>query len=259
MVITDCEKQMVKAIIPQGNNRSVLITRPQPAAQVTGQLLQAAGYQAQILPLSKTLALPVHIEEGHDGDLAAITVTSVNALRHCPHDILQRYHHLPLFAVGVRTAEAAKAAGFQTVIEGGGDAVRLAATMARELPEASHIIYLAGKVRQPVFENEVSTAGLVMRTYDVYDTVFMADHDFNNPPYGTSRKALDLVLLYSGSAATALSELQPHLPVNFFNQETKFLCISRRVAQLLPPDWQKQSLAADHPDEEGIFRLLAQL
>lgn len=259
MVTTDFEGQMVKAIIPEGNNLSVLITRPQPAAVFTSQLLQAAGYQTQILPLSETLALPVHIEDSEGIDFAAITVTSVNAFRHCPEQILQRFHHLPLYAVGVRTAEAAKAAGFKTVIEGGGDAVRLAATLGRELPKTSHVIYLAGQVRQPVFENEVAATGLKMRTYDVYDTVFLDDHNFQSPLTRTSRKALDLVLLYSGTAAQALNELEPQLPVGFFDQETKFLCISRRVAQLLPPDWQKQSLVADHPDEEGIFRLLGQL
>lgn len=254
---------MVKTVIPHGNNLSVLITRPQPAADITSQLLQNAGYRTQILPLSKTLALPLNFEalehESEQANFAAITVTSVNAFRHCPKEIVQLYHHLPLYAVGVRTAEAAKAAGFATVIEGGGDAVRLAATMARELPKASRVIYLAGKVRQPVFENEVTQAGLEMRSYDVYDTVFLNNHDFGSSLSGTSRKALNLVLLYSGTAAQALNELAPQLPTGFFDQKTKFLCISRRVAQLLHPEWQKQSLIADHPDEDGIFRLLGQL
>ncbi len=232
----------------------VLVTRPQPAGSETAARLVSGGYEPVLLPLSRTIALSFAFPEG---SFAALTVTSANAFRHLDMERLKPFLGLPLFAVGQGTAQAARKAGFGHVIDGGGDAVRLAATMQRELPEQARVLYLAGRVRQPVFEDEMKAAKLDMHAVDVYDTEAIAytsaalRNALGDTPFAA-------VMLYSGVAATslvaAMREIKPP-----FDEKTRLLCISARVADRLPPVWRANALVADHPDEEGLFRLFAKL
>jgi uroporphyrinogen-III synthase len=233
--------------LPEGKGRRILVTRPQPAAARTARLLQEAGFIADIVPLTETKSLSPQIEMK---TYAAITITSINAFRHADPAYLEHFKHLPLFAVGVRTAEVARDYGFDHVIEGGGDAVRLAQTMATHLPHGAKVIYLAGRVRQPIFEERVQAAGLVMQTYDVYDTIATpADAQV------IKKQQYAAVLLYSGVTAASLKELQEQSSEPLFDAETKFFCIAQRIADILPEQWKSNSFSADHPDENGIFRL----
>jgi len=232
----------------------VLVTRPQPAGSETAAKLASRGYEPVLLPLSRTVALSFALPVG---PFAALTVTSANAFHHIDTERLKPFLGLPLFAVGQGTAQAAQKAGFGHVIDGGGDAVRLAATMRRDLPEQSRVLYLAGRVRQPVFEDEIRAAKLDMHVADVYDTETI--------PYSVSalRNVLDgapfvAVMLYSGVAATSFVEAM-HEIAPPFDEKTRFLCISARVADRLPSLWRANALVADHPDEGGLFRLFAKL
>lgn len=232
----------------------VLVTRPRPAGTETAAKLASKGYEPVLLPLSRIVALSFAVPEG---PFAALTVTSANAFHNIDAQQLKPFLDLPLFAVGRGTAEAARNAGFGQVIDGGGDAVRLAATMRRDLPEKARVLYLAGRVRQPVFEDEMRAAELDMHVTDIYDTQAIRY---------TAAALLDVlqgapfvaVMLYSGVAATgfveALREIEPP-----FDEKTRFLCISARVADRLPSVWRANALVADHPDEEGLFRLFAKL
>ncbi|WP_176036585.1 uroporphyrinogen-III synthase [Brucella tritici] len=232
----------------------VLVTRPQPTGSQTAAKLASRGYEPVLLPLSRTVALSFALPEG---PFTALTVTSANAFHHIDTEQLKRFLGLPLFAVGQGTAQAARKAGFSRVIDGGGDAVRLAATMRRDLPQQSRVLYLAGRVRQPVFEDEMQAARLGMHVANVYDTEMI--------PY-SARALLDVlhgapfvaVMLYSGVAATSFVEAMREITPPF-DEKTRFLCISARVADRLPPLWRANALVADHPDEGGLFRLFAKL
>ncbi len=233
-------------------NRRILVTRPQPGASRTAERLKAMGFEPVVLPLSRTVSLAVSLG---DETFDAVTVTSANLFCHVSDDILAKLRHLPLFAVGIATAKAAREAGFATVIEGGGDAIRLAETIRQALPGGARVLYLAGKVRQPVFEERMVVAGLTMRVHDAYDIegITPSAAELRSLSAGAPFVA---ALLYSGVAAQKFVEtFAAFAPI--YLKEARFLCISRRVAGLLPPDWQARALVADHPDEEGLFRLLS--
>lgn len=233
--------------LPEGKERRILVTRPQPAAARTARLLQQAGFIADVFSLTQTQSLSPEINMRN---YAAVTITSINALRHADSQLIETIKHLPLYAVGIRTAEVAHECGFKTVIEGGGDAVRLAKTMAGHLPQGAEILYLAGRVRQPVFEDRVKAAGLVMQVYDIYDTI-----PAHPDPKMITGRSYAAVLLYSGFTASILKNIQENSQVQLFQTDTKFFCIAPRVAELLPPRWKNNSFSADHPDENGIFKL----
>ena len=108
------------------------------------------GFQPILLPLTETVALPV--DAGAVADNAvAVAVTSANAVRHAPKELIAALAALPCHAVGKRTAEAARAAGFLSVSEGPGDAEALADALAGGFPARRSSIS-CGRVRFPAFE-----------------------------------------------------------------------------------------------------------
>lgn len=232
----------------------VLITRPEPSASMTAAKLADFGFSPVSLPVSRTVALEFSIKN-HPFD--ALAVTSANAFRHVPKEQLQPLKILPLFAVGEGTARAAQEAGFRTVIEGGGDAVRLAAKMTEVLSKGAEVLYLAGRVRQPLFEHKVSKTGLNMTVHDVYD-IETIDYSVNEIKAALDNGPFVAVLLYSAVAAKLFVELMQKADAEF-DLKTRFLCISERVADCLPEEWRVQKLVADHPDESGVFRLFSKL
>lgn len=232
----------------------VLITRPEPSASVTAAKLAALGFSPVLMPLSRTVALEF---SAANQSFDALAVTSANAFRHVQDDFLRLYKSLPLFAVGEGTARAARAAGFDQVIEGGGDAVRLAACLAEHLPKGARVLYLAGRIRQPIFEERVLQAGLKMQVCDVYDVEQIGYSDDEIRAL-LPKSPFVAVLLYSGVAALYLARMMPQIEAGF-GPDTQFLCISGRVAEQLPEKWKAQKRIADHPDEKGIFRLFSKL
>lgn len=232
--------------------KRVLVTRPEPAALQTAAKLADAGFEPVILPLSRTVPLGFSVP---DARFDALTVTSANAFRHAGHTLPHR--DMPLFAVGEGTARAARESGFTDVIDGGGDAVRLAETMRKALPQGARVLYLAGRVRQPVFEERVSVAGLDMTVCDVYD-IETIDYSRSELERLLGPQPLAAVMLYSGVAAEAFAAAMDRIDPPF-NDKTRFLCISTRVAEKLPSNWQRHALVAEQPDETGLLRLFPKL
>ncbi|URQ74958.1 MAG: uroporphyrinogen-III synthase [Candidatus Ochrobactrum gambitense] len=233
--------------------KRVLVTRPEPAASLTAAKLTDAGFEPVLLPLSRTVSMAFTTLP--DTRFDALTVTSANAFRHAGHALPNR--DMPLFAVGEGTARAACEAGFTEVVDGGGDAVRLAETMRRTLPQGARILYLAGRVRQPIFEERVSAAGLDMTVCDVYD-IETIDYPRDELQRILGTQPLAAVMLYSGVAAEKFVEAMVGIAPPF-NEKTRFLCISARVAAKLPTAWQANALVAEQPDEKGLFRLFSKL
>ncbi len=119
----------------------VLVTRPEPGASRTARRLEDQGFQPLLLPLTRTQALPV---DALPGDVAAVAITSANAIRHAPREIVAALAALPCHAVGARMAQAARAAGFLSVDEGPGTAEALADALAGSLSGRS-VVYLCGR------------------------------------------------------------------------------------------------------------------
>src|SRR5260370_16079998 len=127
---------------------AVLVTRPQPDDEATAAALRARGFEVLTAPMLRFE--PVAFQDDTDAAYGAVIVTSANALRGIePHLENSRLLALPLFAVGERTADAARGAGFEKVISADGDAAGLrdcvlASVKTKELKKASPLLYLAG-------------------------------------------------------------------------------------------------------------------
>ncbi|MDA4637080.1 uroporphyrinogen-III synthase, partial [Escherichia coli] len=98
--------------------KTVLVTRPLPAATRTADRLRVQGYVPLLLPLTEIVPLNPTVPEG---TFNAFVATSANALVHASEALLAPYLQLPCFTVGEATADAARARGFETVTTGDGD------------------------------------------------------------------------------------------------------------------------------------------
>ena len=181
--------------------RRVLVTRPEPGASHTARRLEAAGFVPLLLPLFETQAMFVD-SASIPGEVGAVAVTSANAIRHAPRELIAAFAPMTCFAVGEKTAEMARAAGFVQVTEGQGDAETLARTIvAASL--AGPIVYLCGRVRRPMFEEKLAAASIAVKAIEVYDTI-RVEYAPGAAISALGGSPVDAALLYSGTAAEAL-------------------------------------------------------
>jgi len=105
---------------------SVLVTRPEPGAGAFARLLEQRGFTPVLCPLTEINYRDAPVDLAGVGALA---VTSANGVRALAARMERR--DIPAFAVGEATAQAARAAGFETVHAAAGDVDALAATIEK--------------------------------------------------------------------------------------------------------------------------------
>lgn len=236
--------------------RRVLVTRPEPGATRTAGRLRQLGLEPLVLPLSATKPLAVDGAAVPD-DAAAVAVTSANALRHAPPELIGRLAALACHAVGERTAAAAQAAGFRAVEAGPGDAAGLAEAIAPQLA-GKRLVYLCGRERFPLFEDRLAEAGVRITAIETYDTVAV------EPPDATALSLLggrpaDAVLLYSVKAAETAARLVRRAVLIPVLANAAVFSLSARIDaafRVAGGDCKGARHVATTPDEEALMALL---
>jgi uroporphyrinogen-III synthase len=208
----------------------VLILRPAEDAATTARALAARGHTPQVLPAEEIVALGTAPPAG---SFAALLVTSAHAVpalaRHPPAA------WPAILAVGERTAEALRAAGFDRVTVGCGGAaglvepaVRLAA--ARGLP----LLYAAGRVRSDALETTLAEQSVPLSVWEVYD-IRPLDPGPEEIARATGGAPPDAVLLLSRGQVAAYLRLAERLPRGP-GAAPRLLCLSSRIAAALPAE-----------------------
>ena len=231
----------------------VLVTRPEPGASRTARRLEDMGFQPILLPLTETVALPV--DAGAVArEATAVAITSANAVRHAPKEIIAALAALPCHAVGKRTAEAARAAGFLAVSEGAGNAEALADAIAGDFSSKT-IVYLTGRVRFPAFEARLQAEGVLVRAVETYDTVTL-DYSDDAIVERLSGQPAGAALLYSAKAATALQTLVGRPGLHHLFEKMQVFTLSGRIAAALDEGAGEKIRIAREPHEEALLELL---
>lgn len=120
--------------------RPLLVLRPEPGASATMRRAAALGWQVVTTPLFHLCACAWSPPDPADHD--AVMMTSANAAR-LGGPGLAGFVHLPLYAVGPATAEAARVAGFADIRIGAGDGAALVEQAACDGVKA--LLHLAGR------------------------------------------------------------------------------------------------------------------
>lgn len=231
----------------------VLVTRPEPGASETARRLEAMGLLPLKLPLQQIRTL--NLDAGAiPARIAAVALTSANAVGHAPDAVIERLKRLPCFAVGASTAAAAADAGFSEVIEGGGHAEALAETIIARRP-GGPVAYLCGKVRRPGFEERLAGAGIAIHALETYDTVGLS-HTVEEVQHLAACHPIDYVLVYSANAAEAMVAVTRQKGLESVFENAIFACISGRVAQTFGGWPETRIRIAPEPDERMLLSLL---
>jgi uroporphyrinogen-III synthase len=208
----------------------LLIVRPQPGADETAKRARALGLEPIVAPLFETH--PLDWVPRDPGGFDAILLTSANAAR-LGGEALLPLLALPCYAVGERTAEAARAAGFANVMAGPSDGAALAAMAERDGARA--MLHLGGRDHVPL-------AGAT------HIAVYASE------PSGALPANLGevLVLVHSARAAERLAGLATD------RGRIAIAAISAEAAAAAGGGWRRVAIAAA-PRDEALLELAAKL
>jgi uroporphyrinogen-III synthase len=243
---------------------AVLVTRPQPDDEATASGLRARGFEVLRAPMLRFEPVAFHDDE--DAAYGAVIVTSANALRGIEphlrdsHPDAGRLLALPLFAVGERTASAARSAGFQNVIAADGDAsalrdLVLAGVKAKTLKKGATLLYLAGADLARDLAGELGERGFTVVTHTTYRMSPVASLPREVcDAFAASR--IEAVLHYSRRSARAFLDAARSAGVEISALAIPQCCISSAVASVVRDGGASQVMVAASPDENALFGAL---
>jgi uroporphyrinogen-III synthase len=231
----------------------VLITRPEPDASRTAAKLQRLGHESVVDSLLTLELLPPKQLPG--GTFAAIAATSANALRIAAVKVeLTQLRALPLYAVGGRSAEAAREAGFRNVFSADGDAVAITELIARTLPPGSRVLHLAGEERAQDLGVLLAPAKIAVEVFALYR--MRAAESFGAAAAAAiSSGELDAVMLFSPRSAATFVAIAERQGLAGAVRRLRHLCISHATAAPLIAIGAKVEVAAE-PREDAMAALL---
>jgi len=231
----------------------ILLTRPEPDNARTAAHLRARGHDVILAPLMRGETLATNFE----GPFAAVLMTSANAARAvAAHPRLAELARLPVLAVGDRSAEVARAAGFADVVSAQGalgDLVRLAT--ARFAHAHARLLYLSGEDRAGDLAAELAEQGITVETAVIYRAVAVTVL----PPgiaQGLGAGLIDSVLHYSRRSAATLLRLAAVAGCVNALLGLAHYCLSEDVAVPLREAAAHRISVAPHPTEAALLDLL---
>jgi uroporphyrinogen-III synthase len=228
----------------------VVVTRPQADGERTAAALRARGHKVLVAPLMKVEAVAADLS----GKWGAVTVTSANAPAAITENRAGRaLFALPLFAVGQRSAEAARQAGFTNVTTAGGNVRDLVRTLIeRGTDTTAPLLYLAGEDRAADLIGELLAHGIAAEMRIVYRAVARSFA----PALIEALKAgeVDAVLHFSRRSADSYLAGARQAGIAEQALAVRHLCLSDQVAE--PLAGASRIAVATRPDEAALIELL---
>lgn len=166
---------------------------------------------------------------------------------------------LPIYVVGERTGEAARAAGFADVRVGGGDASALARQIIAENKTGGNFLYLAGEPRRSELEAALSDAGLCVTSQLRYRMAPIAAlPDVARRAIAAS--TVDAVLHFSAETAKTFCDLVSSAGLANAARNLRHFCLSPAIAAVLRQAFaQTPNLGLIVAEEPTASSLLARL
>jgi uroporphyrinogen-III synthase len=182
------------------HRQRIWVTRAQPGADVTAERVRALGHDAIVAPLLAVRVLP-DVEIDLRG-VVALAFTSANGVRAFAEASGDR--GLKVFAVGAATAQAARGAGFKSVLSADGDVEALAEGIGARRGELRGVVLHPGAA-EPAGDlaGALEKQGVAARRLILYET---APVDLD-PAEAEALSRSDAVLLHSPRAAQVLAKL----------------------------------------------------
>lgn len=208
----------------------LLVLRPEPGASETAAKARAMGLDPVIAPLFEIRAVdPGPVDAA---DYQALLLTSANGARHAPPGLTG----LPCFAVGERTAAAARQAGFSDIRIGPSDGAAATAMIAESGLE--RVLHPCGRDHHPLARAGVSIEGRV-----VYAAEPLAGERFEGPA---------VAMIHSPRAGARFAALVRD------RSTVALAAISIAAAESAGDGWAARAVAAE-PRDQALLELAAKL
>ena len=215
-----------------------IIVRPEPGNQATAEAARALGLSVIAAPLYSIIPVEFNMDLSISYD--AILITSSNSIR-TSLSALKQLTHLPLLAVGKASAQAARKAGFDTIITGDADGQAL----GRQAVELGfrHVLHLVGDPYKPV-----RVEGLTCDERTAYRATELP----LPPKLEVALQSPCVILAHSPRAARRLSELAGA------KGASSLIALSAQVAKAAGDGW-KHLLWPERPSADAMLGLAAPL
>ena len=230
----------------------LVVTRPQADSERTAAALQARGHEVLVAPLMRVEPVKAELS----GGWGAVIITSANApAAIAGHAACEVLFKLPVFAVGRRSAEAARQAGFTDVATAGGDVRDLVLLIAARRADAkAPLLYLAGEDRAADLVGELAVHGIAAEMAVVYRA---ATAPF--PPALIAALAageVDAVLHFSKRSAENYLAGAAQAGVAGPALGVRHICLSAQIAEPLMGAGANRIAIAPRPDEAALIASL---
>ena len=211
----------------------VLVLRPEPGAGMTVERARRRGIDAVAIPLFEVE--PVRWQLPQAAMFDALLLTSANAIRHGGPQ-LQKLLGLKVYAVGERTAKAAKDAGFLIAHSGEAGIDRLLGSISGDLK----LLHLCGVDRRLQDDAE----------QDITSIAVYRSRPVELPDLSLARGRI--ALIHSPRAGRRFAELVDD------RSAISIAAISQAAADAAGEGW-KIARAAEQPTDEALLALAARL
>jgi uroporphyrinogen-III synthase len=227
----------------------LVVTRPQADSERTAAALRACGHDVLVAPLMRVEPVTADLS----GTWGAVIITSANAPGAIAgHPACDALFKLPLFAVGRRSADAARQAGFSYVTSAGGDVRDLVQLIAeRHADAAAPLLYLAGEDRAADLVGELVVHGVAAEMAVVYRAV--------TAPFPPELIAalqagdVDAVLHFSKRSAEHYIAGAAQAGVAGQALGVRHICLSAQIAEPLSRAGASRIAIAPRPDEAALI------
>ena len=186
----------------------------------------------------------------------AVLMTSANAAHSIAlHPKLGELRSLPVLAVGRRTAEAARAAGFAEVISANGGAGDLEALVVGRFRGGAALLYLAGSDRARDLAADLAPHDIVVRTIEIYRAharkIFPAE-----TAAALRANAIEGVLHFSRRSAETFVQCARRAAIVPAALRPFQFCISAQAAEPLVRAGAHKIRIAAQPKEDALVALI---
>jgi uroporphyrinogen-III synthase len=230
----------------------IALTRPYDDSERTAAALRARGHEVLVAPLMQLEPVTVDIRPSW----AAVIVTSANAPGAiAAHPARAALIKLPVFAVGRRSADACRHAGFADVVTAGGDLRDLVRLIVERRADAKGpLLYLAGEDRAADLVGELHGRGIAAEMAVVYRAATAS----YPPALVAALKAAEIDAVLHFSRRSAENYLAGAALAGIAKQAlaVRHLCLSAQIAEPLKAAGAARVAVPAHPDEASLIALV---
>jgi uroporphyrinogen-III synthase len=236
---------------------TILVTRPEPDSAATADALRQRGFDVLRAPILQFEALPIRYDD--TTSYSGVIVTSANALRAIrSHPLSGQLIALPVYAVGKRTADAAKKIGFANVLSADGDVTALRKLVTDAIPKRERktpLLYLSGSDISSDIVAALASDGIAVTTLTVYRMIPVADLAFGVRE-AFAAQTIDAILHYSPRSAAAFVAAIRGAGLEIAALALPQVCISEAVARVLREAGATRLVVAEKPQETAVIDAL---